>query len=92
MYVKVMRWKVTKGEHRTVIYDECTEQIMYEVKSAELQTCPPDENMETGNMRLVLDVGEPDPKLVYFPWEAPDALTEVYYMNNEGKTIERFVY
>jgi len=87
-----MKWKVSKGNGKEIVYDRCLNQILYDCESAELDSCLPDANMRTGNMRLSLDVGNPDPKEIYFPWDQDDEITEVYYMNNEGKTIERFVY
>lgn len=41
---------------------------------------------------LIMDVGNQDERIINIPYNRNDVKTEVYYMNNEGKTIQRYQY
>ncbi len=92
MFVKIMWFNVKKGDDQTIIYSHVIKEKTHDVLSAELESAPPEEGKKVGQMILTLDKRAPEKEVIYFPWESPDKVTEVYYMNNEGKTIERYVY
>uniref|UniRef100_A0A6M3LH66 Uncharacterized protein n=1 Tax=viral metagenome TaxID=1070528 RepID=A0A6M3LH66_9ZZZZ len=92
MLVKIMYFNVKKAEDATVIYSSAIREKTYDVTSAELSSVPPEEGEEIGRMMLAMDVGKAEEEVECFPWESPDTVTEVYYMNDKGKTIERYVY
>lgn len=97
MYVKI-RWnKVKKKEDGTIIYCDLKSEIIYDARKVEMEVCPPEKKEMTtkgmvGRMRLLIDIGTPEQEEIFFPWEQPNEVVEVYFMNEKGKTIDRYVY
>lgn len=91
MFVKVRKFNVRKGEDGTVIYGDLLEDTVYNPLSAKLESVPPEEGKDIGEMSLLMDFGRVS-RVLHFPWEDKEFVTEVYYMNENGKTVERYVY
>ena len=91
MFVKVIQRHIEKGDG-IISVGKWMNEVTYDTVKAELEPLPPDEGCDNGRMLLTLDIGKGEPERIYFPWEANNIRTEVYYMNDQGKTIERYVY
>jgi hypothetical protein len=71
-------------------------QITYDCKRASLREITPEPPLEdVAEMALILDVGEQDERTIITPCNRDNdskETTEIYYMNDNGKTIDKYIY
>jgi len=92
MFVKIMYWNVRKGKDKTVIYGDLIREAIFNPISVLLESQPPCKSDEDIGSMLLTMVFDKTEKIICFPWETNDKVTEIYYMNENGKTIDKYIY
>ena len=92
MFVKIKYFNVKKGNDKTVIYNDLNHEILYDCKRFSIGQAQEVDSNSPIMMLLTLDVGEQDERIIKFPAEQDREVTEIYIMNDIGKTIDRYIY
>jgi len=99
MFVKIKTWNVDKGEDDTNIYKDLIQETLYDAVSIDSVSVPPDPERKTtaegsmiGKMLFTLKLNSGIEEVIYVLWKDEKKVIEIYCMNNQGKTIDRYVY
>lgn len=93
MFVKLKNWNVKKGNDGTIIYQELTDESLHDVEKAFISPNTESGYDEEPITHMCLEMysrGIRD--IISFPIEQSNHVTEIYFMNSEGKTIDRYIY
>ncbi len=91
MFVKVIRWKVVRNE-KEILERDWTMEKVYDCESASISP-----QMITGEggeqlMDLVLLFSDGRNAVESFPVMGDKTAVSIFYMNSQGKTVERYTY
>lgn len=89
MFIKIKNWIGKRNEDKTFIYDTLDREVVCDCVRYSIG---PDEKEYPKEIFLVIDIGEQDERTFWFPIESETICTEVYVMNNDGKTIDKYIY
>ncbi len=92
MFVKIKVWNVKKTEAMGVIYGDLERETLYDAVSIDSVPIPPDEGEKTGRMLFTLKLSNGVEEHIYVPWEDDNKVVEIYCENNQGKTIDTYIY
>jgi len=92
-YLKIRRDVGITSEHP--YFTDLDREIIYDCQRVSIGAIPPEPpNQDVEEMDLIMDVGGQDERTIVFPVNVDDPKEEVeiYIMNNNGKTVERYIY
>ena len=104
MFVKIIYWEVEKDENKVVTKRDWKIEHVYDCNHASIFPSVPDGEKGIKDqkpkyrteMNLVLEFNKDGPdgyeRTITFPTESDTQVVDIFYMNNHGKTIERYVY
>ena len=94
MFVKIRYWNVKrKTEGGVPVTRELNREATYDcVKISVGPEIPEPPNVDVTRIILIMDVGEQDERILDIPVNSPTEETEIYLMNDEGKTIDKYIY
>lgn len=92
MFVKIKYFTVRKGKDKTVIYNNLDREICYDCTRFSIGPEIPEPGKDVENIILTVDVGRQDERTIEFPCEQETEITEIYIMNDRGKTIDKYIY
>ena len=93
MFIKIKNWKVRKGEDGTIIYNDLLDESLHDVEKAVI--APLHEGLEDKDIVTHMNletVSKGVTECITFPCEQDERVTEIFFMNDQGKTIDRYVY
>lgn len=84
MYIKI---------HKYYPDEQCWSEDFHECQQVALRAVLPEPpKTEVKEMMFLLDSGLQTERTIFVPCNNESVQTEIYYMNNQGKTIERYQY
>ena len=104
MLVKIIYWRVKKEEDGAVIYKDQEIEHIYDVnhyalsqsKTQEPLDVKKDRDRKEVEMNLFLYFNKTDSdgwdETITFPAEQEDQVVDIYIMNNQGRTVDRYSY
>lgn len=103
MFIKIRTLEVRKDENQVVITSTIKSEDIYDCDHITLFSSEYRSNNSKGHrenetieMNLVIEFNADGPngfdRTIYFPAESDTICTEIYIMNNQGKTIDRIIY
>ena len=97
MFVKIRYTDVKKDENKVVIKNEMVAEHVYDCNHYSLFPIkPPGENADVVEMNLTIEFNKSGPvgfdRTISFPCGSDTEITEIYVMNEHGKTIDRIIY